>query len=239
MDYNRKLKELYNSKIEDIKTMFNLLNGSTKEADTNFSWPLAIQIWEEEYEKAPVKLMVFGQETNGWNNPTNPSIETNDADSLTAEYLDHHLGRHRLGVSAFFRTMHELNRMLGNPDTDCFVWNNILKFGKEDGKGYPSDAVMDAELKYLNVVSKEVEILKPDVCVFFTGPNYDIDIKKRFPDVEFIPIEGFSERELVRIKSSGLPAHSYRTYHPEYGKWHSEEYNSILNTLVKLVKNYN
>ncbi|MDE5791100.1 MAG: hypothetical protein K2H96_07735 [Muribaculaceae bacterium] len=236
MDYNNRLRELYDSRLENLKKMFRELNESLNDADTNFSWPLLLRIWEKEYYDAPIKLMVFGQETKGWNNPVNSKIEENTAESLTEEYYLHNLGRHRLGRSSFFRTIHDLNRRVGNPDSNCFVWNNILKFGKEDSAGYPSDNVMEAELKYLNVIPDEIEILNPDACVFLTGPNYDSDIKKRFQDAVFIPVEGFKSRELIIIKSKSLPQKTFRTYHPGYGSIYREGYDRIIDTIIRMIK---
>ena len=235
MSYNSRLLELYSSKITGLIALFEELNNSKKDADKNFSWPLLLRIWEKEYEAAPVKLMFFGQETYGWNNHVEPDVRRNTAETLTNEYLLHDMGRDR-HRSPFWRTVHKLNWMMGNPDTNCFVWNNILKFGKEDSYGNPSDGVMDAEMKYLNVIPEEVSILHPDVCVFLSGPNYDVEILRKFPDTEFIPVDGFKTNELVRVKNEILPERSFRTYHPGYGVRHSEVYDNILKTIVGLSK---
>ena len=235
MDYNKKLSELYNSKIDSLINLFSELNNSEIESDKDFSWPLLIHVWEEEYEKAPVKLMVFGQETNGWDNHTESRIERNTAETLINEYKLHNMGRHRMS-SPFWRTVHLLNNKLGNPDSNCFVWNNILKFGKECGSGNPSDHVIAAEMKYLNIIADEVKILQPDVCVFLTGPNYDSDIKNKFPDVEFLPVEGFEPNWLVQVKSEYLPKTSFRTYHPQYGNTKNDIYRTVLEKIVALSK---
>ena len=44
--------------------------------------------------------------------------------------------------------------------------------------------------KYFNVISDEIDILKPEVCIFLTGPSYDNNIRLKFPDVEFINFGG-------------------------------------------------
>lgn len=215
--------------------MFKLLNNSKIDADKNFSWPLLLRIWEDEYAAAPIKLMIFGQETYGWNNQSEGDVEKNTAETLTNEYLLHNMGRDRQH-SPFWRTVHKLNKMMGNPDTNCFVWNNILKFGKEDSSGNPSNGVMDAEMKYMNVIPEEIDILNPEVCLFLTGPNYDSDILRKFPEAEFIPVDGFETNQLVQVKSASLPQKSFRTYHPGYGERHKELYDKILDTIVLLSK---
>ncbi|MDE6556015.1 MAG: hypothetical protein K2K55_03535 [Duncaniella sp.] len=235
MELNTKLLRLYNSKLSDLNNLFGHLLSSKNDADKDFSWPLLLRIWEEDYVTAPIKLMIFGKETNGWNNQTESNIEKNTAETLTEEYVLHNMGRNRTR-SQFWNTIRQLNAMLGNPDTNCFVWNNILKFGKEDDSGAPSDGVIKAELEYFNVIPDEVSILDPEVCIFLTGPDYDTDISNKFPDSEFITIEGFETNQLVKIKSAGLPEKTFRTYHPRYRTYNKELYDEILHKIVELSK---
>lgn len=250
MSYNKKLQQLYNTilnlndpdkKNNQLVKLFDELNNSPIEKDHDFTWPMLLRIWEEEYETAPVKLIVFGQEATGWNNQTNDQVETNTVEDLTKEYILHDLGRDRIKSSHFLRVMHELNSRLGNPDTNCFVYNNILKFAKVKDSGNPSDGVMEAEMKYMNVISSEIKILDPDVCVFLTGPQYDNDIEKKFPGVEFIAVDGYDYNWLVQLKHEVLPLNSYRTYHPEYimrfGNIEKKEtYEKVLSTIVEKCK---
>ncbi len=235
MEYNKKLAEIYQPLITGLSKMFEELNNSELMGDRNFSWPLLLRIWETEYDNAPVKLMIFGQETNGWNNQTESKIESNTVETLTEEYVLHDMGRGRMR-SPFWRTLRFLNEALGNPDTNCFVWNNILKFGKEDGAGHPSDNVMAAEMQYLNVVKEELGVLKPEVCIFLTGPQYDSDIEKKFGDVKFVAVDGYNSSELARVENEALPKNSFRTYHPGFGNFHKDWYDGVLSKIVELCK---
>lgn len=63
MKLNEQLVELYRSKFDGIETMYSELE---KSGIDNYSNPLLLHVWEDEYAKAPFKLMFFGQETNGW-----------------------------------------------------------------------------------------------------------------------------------------------------------------------------
>lgn len=74
--------------------------------------------------------------------------------------------------------------MLKNPHTYCFVWNNILKFGKECEKSSSEFYAIELGNMYFNVITDEMSILNSDVCIFLTGPSYDAKIKSKFPDVE-------------------------------------------------------
>ena len=70
-ELNKELEKLYLSKTDGIFKMYKELNESGYD---DFSYPLLLHVWEEEYSKAPVKLMIIGQETNGWG----AKLETSD-----------------------------------------------------------------------------------------------------------------------------------------------------------------
>jgi hypothetical protein len=62
------------------------------------------------------------------------------------------------------------------------------------------------------LLQAEIEITKPSVVVFFTGPSYDHRLASTFPGLSFET----SSRRLSRVFHPLLPRHSYRTYHPNY-----------------------
>lgn len=62
-ELNKKLEQLYLSQTDNI---FKMYKESNQSGNKDFSYPLLLHVWEEEYSKAPVKLMIIGQETNGW-----------------------------------------------------------------------------------------------------------------------------------------------------------------------------
>jgi len=68
------------------------------------------------------------------------------------------------------------------------------------------------------VVQAELEILRPDVCLFMTGPNYDWVVDTQFPGVlsEVRADASISARELAWLSHPLLPANSLRSYHPAY-----------------------
>ncbi len=230
---NQNLYQLYNSKMNDVKTICNELD---KLNINSYSHPFLLYVFEEEYSQAPVKIMIIGQETNGWGG------EMDDIEPAIKLYKDFNMGRQY--NTTFWKWVHRINQMLGNPNINCFVWNNILKFGKEEYdqklekgnfKGRPDINVTRLENKYFNVISDEISILKPEVCIFLTGPNYDNDIKAKFPDVEFMSIEDYPKREFAQLKSSKLPIHSYRTYHPGYGNRYKDWYSKIFEFIRRKV----
>ena len=68
------------------------------------------------------------------------------------------------------------------------------------------------------VVQAELEIIRPDVCLFMTGPNYDWVVDTQFPGVlsEVRADASISARELAWLSHPLLPANSLRSYHPAY-----------------------
>lgn len=223
---NKRLEQLYRSKVDDLQAMYAELRELVLD---DCSWPLLLHVWEEDYAKAPVKLMFVGQETMGWEAPFNTEEEV--ASSM-AVYERFGLGQD-YKKTPFWSWVHSINQKFGNPDTNCFVWNNILKFGKEAEKGRPDSRITDLENEYFNVIKDEMAILGPDVCLFLTGPTYDDAIRAKFPDVEFMLVEDYPLNEVARLKGSGLPEHAYRTYHPGYGQRHSDWYSEVFETIAK------
>lgn len=235
-ELNSKLEKLYLSKADNLSKMYDELQQLNQ---NDYSAPLLLHVWEKDYLDAPVKLMIIGQETNGWGD-----AGSDDVHSGMKRYEDFNMGRHY--NSPFWLWARTINSMFGNPcSNNCFIWNNILKFGKESDKGYPDWHVTNLENKYFNVIADEISILKPDVCIFLTGPSYDSEIKSKFPDVEILNSGGYKDiKEVAQLKSRHLPQHSYRTYHPGYGgrypDWYTEVFEIISNTVKKdLFRNIN
>lgn len=136
----------------------------------------------------------------------------------------------------FFQYAHKLNSLI-NKETirPNFVWTNINKFGREDKSGKPKYDVLQREISYFNLFEKEIEILNPDVCIFFTGSKYDSDIKRKLTDVVFEEFAGYPLNELAILKSSHLPQKSFRLYHPGYGNRYYEWYNQMINKIIEYI----
>ena len=91
------------------------------------------------------------------------------------------------------------------------------------------------ERKYFPVVSLEVDILKPDLCIFMTGPNRDHDIKFHFQDCVFKKaFDQYSIREVARIESKKIKG--LRLYHPSYfGGFNNKYKKDIRNLLAEML----
>ena len=97
-----------------------------------------------------------------------------------------------------------------------YVWNNVLKIGKQES-GTPQNGLIDYTKTYFDVIPKEIEILKPDVLLFFTGPKYDEHINKFVGDFTITSVDGFNTNELCILNFTNLPNRiALRTYHPQF-----------------------
>lgn len=227
---NKSLEQLY---IKNFEGFLHICSTLKDHNIDDYSWPLLLNICVDEFNKASTKIMIIGQETNGWSPPIY-SIE--DIRKSMNFYGDFTCNKKNANTS-FWKTMYYINEIFGNKNSFCFVWNNILKLGKSGDSGRPISKVTELENEYFNLLTKEIEIIKPDVCIFLTGPNYDNDIKAKIIDVKFEAMKGYLEREFCLLRSNFLPLHSYRTYHPGFGLYYKDWYYKILNTISNRYRN--
>ncbi|MDD3771842.1 MAG: hypothetical protein PHC38_04205, partial [Weeksellaceae bacterium] len=75
--------------------------------------------------------------------------------------------------------------------------------------------IYQVEKDSFNVIKAEIEILKPHLIIFLTGPNYDGIINDRLSIVKYKKIDGFNERQLAGIEMDSVKC-ALRTYHPNY-----------------------
>ena len=162
------------------------------------------------YRDTTVKLMVVGQQTNGWGHPDD-GIE-----GLLAEYRSFGLGKTYVS-SPFWHAAHEIYGSL-NPDGPPrgFLWSNLIKVDVAQER--PSPAIEEL-ISSVGLLQHEVAITQPDVVVFFTGPWYDERLRATFPGVEYERVNDF----VNRLSHDALPERTFRSYHPGYlrrsGNW--------------------
>ncbi len=226
----QELNDLYNSKITSaFRCITGCLQNGHQEEVTH---PLLLCV-HDEYEHAGLKIMFFGQETNNWYG----KWETTNVNNLLKYYHDFYCtgecysyGKH------FWNGMRKFRERIGEVDGPIpgLLWNNIVKIGKCAAKGSPSKVIIDAQSSTFDVVSAEVGITKPNIVLFFTGPNYDHIIRRTFPDVKFLSVCEWTERALARLASRSLPERSFRTYHPNY-LWRKGFY-TYLNAIVNEIR---
>ena len=230
--------DIYNHKVYEWENE-NPTKGITK--------PLCLAISDENrYYSSDIKVMIFGQETNGWFDDDDRYIGLEGMQDAYMSFYKganfdpkkKHKGQFKNGFNHIVSSLYD-NYQERNIE---FVWNNIIKRGKKNGKGRPPEKVYLLERDYFDVVKEEIDILKPDVIIFFTGPYYDKYIANVFEHVNknesFKEVPGFKKRQLAKIKGINTKI-AIRTYHPNYlyrvrGK---KKHTDYFNTIMTLIKN--
>src|SRR5690606_16829959 len=125
--------------------------------------PFLLSIRDDEvYDSADLRVMVVGQETNGWYEGNEPSVET-----LQNLYDGFYHGGDcwKYGGqfwNGFKLLKQSINARLPNQKIEL-VWNNLVKIGKKQDKGFPPDYIYEIERTSFNVTQMEFRILKPDI----------------------------------------------------------------------------
>lgn len=183
---NCRLKLLYSSK---WKELIEIAKGNA----INSANPLLVKV-DQLYVDADVRVMIVGQETDGWHGCLGSS------DLCVEELMDcyhnyfsqRNSGGNGMGKRAFWNMKNfkyfETHLVEHLKDKKvAFIWNNISKIGN-DGRGKPSSSITDLERGHFNIFLEEFEILKPNIVIFTTGESRDSYIKHHFGDeVIFTP----------------------------------------------------
>ena len=212
---NKKLQELYSSKGENLNLAMEEIIKDEK-LEQKPTCPLLIYFDNEEnFNNSDIRIMVYGQETNSWYNEFHNSqkeILNNYNDFYNGGECWSYGGQFWNGVSRFLGTLR--NKY---PDKKVdLIWNNIVKIGKYEDKGFPPDYIYEVEREYFSVIKDELRIIKPNVVLFLTGPNYDSVIEDNFGKIAYTKLHnGFSERQISKLSIPGIPF-AFRTYHPNY-----------------------
>jgi len=220
---NEKLRELYIAKLSAGDPCFlQRLREQRRNIDKSAqpAYPLLIKLNEEKnYEKADLRIMVFGQETNRWETkvsdieiPIQESINyVNETVDTFMNFYDEFFNSTNLR-SPFWNAFKIIRQ-----EMNCeIVWNNIYKIGNR-GKNLnrPHEKIRKFENDKFDVIQEEISILKPDVILFFTGRNYEARVNKKFAIGECASISEYDNNQLAKLSiSNGILA--YRTYHPAY-----------------------
>jgi hypothetical protein len=229
---NNQLLNLYTSKWDDLCTaMKPILLDDTLELKP--TCPLLISIDDaEEFNRADVRLMICGQETNSWNHQFHDNQQS-IIDNYKSFFND---GECWAYGGQFWNGVSRFGSLLQAKYADKkikLVWNNIVKIGKYNDKGFPPDYIYEIEREHFSVIKEELEIIKPNIVLFLTGPNYDGIIHDNFGLLEKQNLAPFSTRQISKLKLEGVDF-AFRTYHPNY-LWRNN-IDSYFNRIIEEIK---
>ncbi|WP_324741422.1 cyclic-phosphate processing receiver domain-containing protein [Pseudomonas veronii] len=208
--------------------------------------PLILMDVPKGWSKATNRVLIVGQETLGWDfepgdyyewpYPAIKGIEDfldvpNSVEAMIHGYRAFQFSRYQPGNvnSPFWRAYRQIREAVGD-EPEGFetkvLYTNLFKTAVngtsivKNGTTQEADDIWRASAQLL---TREIEILRPDAVVFFTGPDYDRYLELEFPNLEWASVNGHDQRQLSKVIHSSLPSKAYRTYHPGYlsrGNWH-------------------
>jgi hypothetical protein len=201
MNINEQLEELYKNGKQNLDKI-----PISNENPTN---PLLLYVDEQCFKKT--KVMLFGQETNDWHGAySSIKAPLEEMNKYKTFWIDKRSDYSNVGV-----LMQTFNNLQKDFDDVCFLWNNIIKIGKT-GKGTPKDLI-EWQKNWFDITKKEIELINPQMMIFFTGHYYDKFIKKTFGEFKQIQIEDFDIKSICQLSFINYPQIvAYRTYHPNY-----------------------
>lgn len=170
--------------------------------------PFLIVTPQDYYEKKK-RVMICGQETQGWGNEFDNCPENATMDAILHIYAGF------VNNGGYNSPYWQFINFLKNACPDVsFVCNNIVKIDKKYGPGC-DDTINDLALKYFPVIPEELKILKPDIILFLTGPKYDWRIRQTLDEFKTKQVGSIKKFEEIIFDDNSLPK-AFRCYHPRY-----------------------
>ncbi|QSX32500.1 hypothetical protein JYB87_12060 [Shewanella avicenniae] len=189
--------------LNDVYEKYWGIISELRTRNPNLSAPILIKS-PASYSAQKVKLMIVGQQTKGWGD--------GDIEELLRCYEDFNFGETYYS-SPFWNVTRKIENAL-EIDNYAIVWSNLNRCDFNDDRP-PYE--LELELRDVSaLLLEEINILTPDIVIFFTGPNFDGHIENIFSGSRFESVDGFTKQELSRIVHEALPLYTFRTYHPRY-----------------------
>lgn len=221
MTTNSKLITLYADKYKDLAPVLIKTNNCILDEKNKATNPLLLRV-DQSWENSRLKVMIFGQETNkwGWRQEVDGSTNLfeynlNSIEHLLQLYYDFFFIRNGI-YSPFWQFFNSIKKYLQDRCDASVVWNNINKIGILEAGC--SSQIYDITKSFFNIVKDEIDILKPDIIIFLTGPRYDDKIKDSLGPFNKKNIEDFNPNQMCSIEFESNYGFSkvLRTYHPAY-----------------------
>ncbi|MBR3871831.1 MAG: hypothetical protein IKJ22_03755 [Paludibacteraceae bacterium] len=199
----KKLLELY--KNQWYKCKENILK------QTECELPFLV-VPTDAYFNSSIKIMILGKKTNSWGNELE-NYEDQTPENLMKLY-DLFVNIKRGDNSLFFDFPNNIQADV--PIDTQIIINNLVKIEKR-GETDGDKNINNLILKNFNILIEEINILRPDMLILLTGPNYDKNIETFLGDFDFGKVDPFTCREFAQIKFTNkkLPV-TYRCYNPIY-----------------------
>jgi hypothetical protein len=187
------------------------------------------------YVKGGRRVAIIGQQQKGCDYNYKDFLDKWTILEAVSTYEKFYFGKNYT-LSPFWQFFREVREHYHgcNCDMGIVAWANLLKFETVDEE---SILWQDFEEEVLslqgNIFNEEIKILRPDICIFVTGPNYDRIIQWYFPGVVFEDTE-LGGRVLSRVVHGELPKYTFRTYHPNPLRRTIRKWRPVLDKIYEL-----
>jgi hypothetical protein len=215
---NRKLTELYRDKFVELGNSLNEYNELINTRDSNSpnkaTNPLLLKV-DNSWESSDLKIMIFGQENNIWAGECgNGGVFSNKVEEVIDIYGQFYL-KDKMYSCPFWNEFRRIRDSFSGRNVSV-AWNNIVKIGRIGIGCIPE--IHSLTVKHFNVIPQELEILKPDILIFLTGPNYDLKIQDTLGKYIIRPVDEFTSRQMgiLEFEKNYNLKKCIRTYHPGY-----------------------
>jgi hypothetical protein len=158
----------------------------------NLSNPISFWFVGEKFEESKYKILFIGKNARGEPKLLNKNV--GDVSELAKVLW--------LDKRAYFSyTRAIVERLYGESDRSNVAFTNCVKCNNSDGKDTTTLMMKNCCIKDLQVIRKEIDILKPKFIIFYTGWYYD----KFFHDI-FDNIESLTDTSnTLKIGSYNMP----------------------------------
>jgi len=191
-------------------------------------------IWvDDEYLKAQPRVAIIGQQLLEGDYTYPEFVKNWEVDDAIEEYIKFDYGV-KYYSTPFWQFFHQVRTLQHGPNAGrrMVLWTNLVKFVATDESSILWKPYAEAALQLQqDMLTTELAIVRPDICLFVTGPDYDFVLKRYFGGILFEPLD-LPVRQFARLVHPRLPRHSYRTYHPNYlNRDRKSRWNKVLQML--------
>jgi hypothetical protein len=235
------------TELQNLKTLYEQIKEGafiSDELAERLSPPLLLYPTAR-WKEAAVRVLIVGQETLGWDFSAGsyfewpyPEISSfkdflavdNSVEAMMHGYKVFEFSRYQPDNyrSPFWRAYRQIRR---NFDSEvdgletAVLWTNLFRMSIDGGSvvnNGTEEEIKSLQLATTGLLKSEIEILKPNVALFFTGPYYNDTLYTEFEGIKLVNFLEHDPSRTAWLEHQHLPNVSLRTYHPGYlnrGNW--------------------
>jgi hypothetical protein len=163
------------------------------------------------YFAAKPRVIVVGQETHGWMTDCKIGYEKVSVQQIMDFYLGVEITTFRQQTrSPYWRAIRKVAGEIGIQDY-CYGLMTANLFPCDSDKGQAPEVLLQT-MREWGVLPKEVEILQPEIVIFFCGPVYSYNLGFYFGKELLPPLS--SQSRLQPYKPENVSWTGWATYHP-------------------------